>query len=332
MLEMIPLQLDRYSVLGDDWAVSDNSFTAPMVEGRKEQLLIFGDRIRNGSLGADITVLDSYGVENEDPPHEGALVVRYAAPDSYFFAGTGGFATKFFIGRVSPGRWVARASAGQRRSLVKNRKYRLRVEFSGSQITLYENDVQQLVTIDETYQFGQFGFRAWQSRVLFDNVVALKARPKAFLIMPFKSEFDFVHRVIQRSAARFGIDCVRADEIAISRPVMNDVKTQIAEADLVIVDFSGKNPNVYYEAGLADAMGKDWIFLAQSMEDLTFDVRHIRSILYSNVMGADQKLTADFDNALTALGYRPDLPPATEPTGTGFPLMPISAKTAGETH
>jgi uncharacterized protein (DUF1697 family) len=47
------------------------------------------------------------------------------------------------------------------------------------------------------------------------------------------------------------------------------VKKKIAEADLVIVDFSGKNPNVYYEAGLADAMGKDWIFLVQDTSDLS---------------------------------------------------------------
>jgi hypothetical protein len=84
---------------------------------------------------------------------------------------------------------------------------------------------------------------------------------------------------------------------------MDDVKKQISEADLVIVDFTGQNPNVYYEAGLADAMGKDWIVLAQSTDDLTFDVRHIRSIQYSNVMGADRKLKADLDNAPKALGY-----------------------------
>jgi hypothetical protein len=39
----------------------------------------------------------------------------------------------------------------------------------------------------------------------------------------------------------------------ISRPVVEDLKALIAQADLVIVDFTGKNPNVYYEAGLADA-------------------------------------------------------------------------------
>jgi hypothetical protein len=134
-------------------------------------------------------------------------------------------------------------------------------------------------------------------------VQAVKEKPKAFLIMPFKSEFDFVHEVIKGSTRNFGIDCVRADERAISRPVMEDVKVRVAEADLVIVDFTNQNPNVYYEAGLADAMKKDWIILVQSTDDLAFDVRHIRCIQYSNVMGADQKLRTNLETALEALGY-----------------------------
>jgi hypothetical protein len=59
---------------------------------------------------------------------------------------------------------------------------------------------------------------------------------------------------------------------------------------------------------LADAFKKDWIVLAQTAEDMTFDVRHVRSVRYSNTMGADLKLRADLDQALRGLGYR--LPPA----------------------
>jgi hypothetical protein len=158
--------------------------------------------------------------------------------------------------------------------------------------------------IDESYQTGQCGLAAWKTRAHFANVRVRKAKPRAFVIMPFSSELDFVHRVIERTITHYGIECVRADQIAVSRPVMEDVKTQIAEADLVIVDFTGKNPNVYYEAGLADAWKKDWIVLGQSTDDLTFDVRHIRSIQYSNTMGADKKLEADLENALKALQYK----------------------------
>jgi hypothetical protein len=163
---------------------------------------------------------------------------------------------------------MVRTYGGRPRSIVRNRKYRLRIEFSGSRITLFENGVQQLTDVDENYQLGQLGFRTWNTSAVFENVHAIKERPKAFLIMPFNSEFDFVHDVIDRSTKNFGIDCIRADQRAISSPVMEDVKIQIAEADLVIVDFTNKNPNVYYEAGLADAMKKDWIVLTQSSTPL----------------------------------------------------------------
>ena len=304
MSEMIPLKLDRYSFLGDDWIEDGHGFTAPLVQGRPDQMLIFADRLRNGSISTDITVLDSEDPHNGEPPNEAAVIVRYGGFDNYAYAGVGGFGAKFFIGKAFQGpHWLVRSYVGQHKSVLKNKKYRLRVDFLGSQIKLYENDVQQLVMVDDTYQIGQFGLRTWRTSARYENVRVLKARPRAFLLMPFKSEFDFVRDVIQDSMISFGLDYVRADQIAISRPVMDDVKTQIAEADLIIVDFTGRNPNVYYEAGLADAMRKDWIILVQSTDDMTFDVRHIRSIQYSNVMGADQKLRTDIENALSALGY-----------------------------
>jgi hypothetical protein len=302
---MSPLPIDRYSALQDEWAVDSHDFTAPLVKGQPEQLLIFADRLRNGSVACDVTILESIDREAGYPFNEAALVVRYAPPNTHIYAGIGGFGRKFFIGSAlqSPPFWVHHTSIGQAKSVAKDKIYRLRVEFSASRIALFENDVQQLVYIDETNRLGQLGLRTWNTSARFENLRVLKARPKAFLVMPFKSEFDFVHKVIERTAVVFGVDCVRADEMAISRPVMEDVKAQVAEADLIIVDFTGTNPNVYYEAGLADAMKKDWIILAQSTDDLAFDVRHIRCIQYSNLMGADQKLTTDFENALAALGY-----------------------------
>jgi hypothetical protein len=65
-----------------------------------------------------------------------------------------------------------------------------------------------------------------------------------------------------------------------------------------IADFTGKNPNVYFEAGLADAWRKKWIVLAQSATDLAFDVQHIRAIIYSNKMGGDENLKEHLRRAI----------------------------------
>jgi hypothetical protein len=188
---------------------------------------------------------------------EATLLLRYNGPESSYYGGSGAFGARFFIGKVSDGPlYQAPAAVGRSNSLALNKPDRIRLDFNGSHLTLFENDVQQLVLVDETYQIGPCGLGTFQTRARFANIVIKRAVPQAFVIMPFTSELDFVHLVLRRTIESYNIKYVRADEIAVSRPIMEDVKQQIAGADLVIVDFTGINPNVYYEAGLADAWKK----------------------------------------------------------------------------
>jgi len=52
-----------------------------------------------------------------------------------------------------------------------------------------------------------------------------------------------------------------------------------ASADLVVIDLTNQNPNVYYEAGLAQAFGKQCIILAESEKDVTFDLKQMAHFL-----------------------------------------------------
>lgn len=303
------IEQPKYSVLNDDWDVdaSTSTFTSPAPnEQHPEQMLMFAPRIRNGSISAEVTPLAALKSARDALSYEAALVFRYSGPEAYYYAGTSAFDTKFFVGKVMNGPFFQlRQYMGRRSSVIPNKTYRLRVEFNGSRITVFENDVQQFSLIDDTYSIGQVGLRTWRSQARFANVRIGAAVPTCFVIMPFASELDFVWRVIAEVVEAHGIDCQRADEVYLSNPVMEDVKQRIAAADLVVVDFTGRNPNVYYEAGLADAWRKDWILLAQSADDLAFDVRHVRAIRYANTMGADRKLREELAQALQSLGYRP---------------------------
>jgi hypothetical protein len=292
----------RYAMLNDEWQVSPNGgFTSP---GEDEQMVIFADRVKNGAIEADITPLSGHTTQAGDKSYEASFVFRYAGADGYYYAGLSAFGAKLFVGKLFPGpMWHLRGWAGQRDSIKPKRSYRLRVEFNGNHIILFENGVQQVAVYDESYQIGQCGLRTWRCRARFSDVKMTRDRPRAFLVMPFATQLDFVSRVVHETVEKYGICCKRADEVFISRPVMDDVKAMIAAADIVLVDLTGRNPNVYYEAGLADAWKKDWIVLAQSTDDLTFDLRHIRAILYSNTMGAEVKLREDLCKALNELGY-----------------------------
>jgi hypothetical protein len=61
---------------------------------------------------------------------------------------------------------------------------------------------------------------------------------------------------------------------------MLDVQESILDADLILCEMSGRNPNVFYELGLAHAVGKPAILVSRREEDVPFDLRHVRVILY----------------------------------------------------
>lgn len=51
---------------------------------------------------------------------------------------------------------------------------------------------------------------------------------------------------------------------------------------IVVCDLTGRNPNVFYEAGIAHTLGREVIIIAQSEHDIPFDLRHLRHIRYLN--------------------------------------------------
>jgi len=102
------------------------------------------------------------------------------------------------------------------------------------------------------------------------------------VMMPFASSFDEVYESIQESAGFESMRCLRADDIWDNDAIIQDVIDLISCSKIVICDCTGRNPNVFYEAGIAHTLGKDVILIAQSKSDIPFDVSHIRYVEYSN--------------------------------------------------
>lgn len=101
------------------------------------------------------------------------------------------------------------------------------------------------------------------------------------VLMPFKSSFTKVYESIQQSCAKAGFRCQRADELWDRSDVMQDIFNLLFKSRIVVVDFSGKNPNVMYEIGIAHTIGRPVVPIAQSIEDVPFDLRHHRILTYS---------------------------------------------------
>ena len=62
---------------------------------------------------------------------------------------------------------------------------------------------------------------------------------------------------------------------------MRNIWSAIYASHLVIADCTGRNPNVFYEIGIAHTLGRPVILTAQNNDDVPFDIRHIRYIHYN---------------------------------------------------
>src|SRR5882724_7095824 len=99
--------------------------------------------------------------------------------------------------------------------------------------------------------------------------------------MPFSEKFDAVYRtLIAPVATELRLTVVRADELSAPGSVIEQIRVAIQQAQLCVVDLTGKNANVMFELGLAQAAGKPTVLLSQDLSQLPFDVRSQRVIKY----------------------------------------------------
>lgn len=104
-----------------------------------------------------------------------------------------------------------------------------------------------------------------------------------FVMMPFGDWNDRYYQEIYVLAIKdAGFEPSRADELFTSGSVVEQIWEQIKKSKVLVADLTGKNPNVFYELGLAHAATKPVIFVASSIEDIPYDLRHLRVIIYDN--------------------------------------------------
>lgn len=102
-----------------------------------------------------------------------------------------------------------------------------------------------------------------------------------FVMMPFGHWFDKYYQEIYIPAIKeAGFEAIRADELFSSGSVVEQVWEQIQKAKVMLADLTDKNANVFYELGLAHAAKKPVVFTAAQVEDVPFDLRHLRVIVY----------------------------------------------------
>lgn len=126
-----------------------------------------------------------------------------------------------------------------------------------------------------------------------------------FVLMPFKAKLaTFYSRHMKPMALEAGLTMLRADDIFSPRPFMQKVWDGICAAQLIIADCTDKNPNVFYEIGIAHTVGKKVVLITRSDKDVPADIKHFDYIQYSydpeGVESLLEKLRGFFDDHFNA--------------------------------
>jgi hypothetical protein len=152
-----------------------------------------------------------------------------------------------------------------------------------------EYELKELINIATPFIKNNYKY-IYQRRVgkmiinpIFKNRDTRVDEQKIFVIMPFTLEWSnrIWQKMIKPTIEKKGLVPVRADDL-FGQDIMEDIWSGILSARLVIADITNRNPNVFYELGIAHCLGKEVILLTQNKDDIPFDLNRYRHIIYQD--------------------------------------------------
>jgi hypothetical protein len=135
----------------------------------------------------------------------------------------------------------------------------------------------------------------------------IAAGATCFVVMPFAEPIGGYYQSIYEPAiVKAGLRPVRADtDIFATGKIMEQVWEGITQAKVLVAELTSRNPNVFYELGLAHAMQKPVVLVSSNEDDVPFDLKHIRVIYYDvkDPFWGDKLIKKVAENVLSALNH-----------------------------
>ena len=103
-----------------------------------------------------------------------------------------------------------------------------------------------------------------------------------FVLTPFNDEYDKDYQWVKEAFVRHKYTCTRGDDVKVQNNLLPHIIKEMLSSKLVVANISGRNPNVFYELGIAHALGKDVILISRSEKDITFDLSSSQIIIHQD--------------------------------------------------
>ncbi|OPY98901.1 hypothetical protein A5906_30545 [Bradyrhizobium sacchari] len=133
----------------------------------------------------------------------------------------------------------------------------------------------------------------------------VSASDSCFVLMPFGSPVgEYYSQIYEPAIRKAGLRPVRADaDIFGTGKIIDQIWNGINSAKVLIAELTSRNPNVFYELGLAHALDKPVVLISSNEGDVPFDLKHIRVIYYnvSDPFWGEKLIEKVAENILSAL-------------------------------
>jgi hypothetical protein len=114
------------------------------------------------------------------------------------------------------------------------------------------------------------------------KTASISSTDTCFVMMPFALPLgDYYSKIYEPAIRKAGLNPIRADnDIFGTGKIIDQIWSGITTAKVLIAELTSRNPNVFYELGLAHALRKPVVLVSSNEEDVPFDLKHIRVIYY----------------------------------------------------
>jgi hypothetical protein len=109
---------------------------------------------------------------------------------------------------------------------------------------------------------------------------------QVFIAMPMNEnttpEFADTHDTLKTVCRDLGLAAKRVDDVQTNNRITDTIRDLIDASEFMIADLSDNRPNVFFEAGYAEGIGKTPVYIAKAGTSLQFDVKDYPVIFYQN--------------------------------------------------
>lgn len=119
-----------------------------------------------------------------------------------------------------------------------------------------------------------------------------------FILTPFHDNYSEDYKVIREACSKSGFIAYRGDENYIKGDIFPEMLKLLVKSNLIIANINGRNPNVLYELGIAQALDKPVILISSEPEKLPIDIKSKRFLVYRSYTELQEMIRKELQNLL----------------------------------